>query len=283
MAIFTNQATLSYSGGTVNSNVTSGEILEVLSASKTAVVDVYSQGTDITYIINIVNSGNVAYDNLEITDDLGAYTFEGETLQPFDYIEGSVKYFVNGVLQASPVLEAGPPLVISGISVPADGNAAVLYTVRANSFAPPVADGSITNTAVISGECICDIEVTETVTADEGPVLDITKSLSPSTVTENGRVTYTFVIRNTGNADAVATDDVVITDNFDPILRNITVVYNGAAWTEPENYTYDEETGLFRTVAGEITVPAATFEQDPETGEWITTPGTATLTVTGTI
>ena len=48
MAIFYNQATLSYNGGTVNSNITSGEIIEVLSATKTAVTDVYSDGSDIT-------------------------------------------------------------------------------------------------------------------------------------------------------------------------------------------------------------------------------------------
>ena len=37
MAIFTNQATLVYNGGSANSNVAVGEILEVLSADKTAV------------------------------------------------------------------------------------------------------------------------------------------------------------------------------------------------------------------------------------------------------
>ena len=37
------------------------------------------------------------------------------------------------------------------------------------------------------------------------------------------------------------------------------------------------------TVPGAITVPAATFTQDPETGAWSVAPGTVTLTVTGTI
>lgn len=44
MAIFTNRATLSYSGGTVNSNTVTGELLEVLSVTKDAVSDVYSDG-----------------------------------------------------------------------------------------------------------------------------------------------------------------------------------------------------------------------------------------------
>ena len=72
MATFSNRATLSYSGGTVNSNIASGEIIEVLSASKTAVVDVYSQGSEITYAINIVNSGTSAFTGLTLTDNLGA-------------------------------------------------------------------------------------------------------------------------------------------------------------------------------------------------------------------
>ena len=39
MATFTNQATLRYNGNIVNSNITTGELLEVLSATKTAVLD----------------------------------------------------------------------------------------------------------------------------------------------------------------------------------------------------------------------------------------------------
>lgn len=34
MATFTNQATLTYNGGTVNSNIVTGELVQVLTASK---------------------------------------------------------------------------------------------------------------------------------------------------------------------------------------------------------------------------------------------------------
>lgn len=250
MATFFNQATLSYSGGMVNSNITTGEIIEVLSATKTAVVDEYSQGSEITYVINIVNSGNIAFTGLSVTDDLGAYEFNGTTLTPPEYVDGSVKYFVNGVLQTAPTVTEEPPLVVSGINVPPDGVATIVYAARVNSFAPPASGGTIENTATVSGEGITELTASETVTAGRGPVLDITKSVSPSTVTENGQLTYTFVITNTGNTPAVATDDVVITDTFDPALSEITVTYNGTTWTTPENYTYDEATGLFTTVPG---------------------------------
>ena len=131
MAIFTNQATLSYSGGVVNSNITTGEILEVLSATKTAVAEEYAQGSDVTYAINIVNSGAIAFTGLSVTDDLGAYTVGTATVVPLDYVADSVKYFVNGVLQPAPTVTAGPPLVFSGINVPAEGVVTILYAARA--------------------------------------------------------------------------------------------------------------------------------------------------------
>ena len=43
MPTFFNQATLTYDGKTVNSNIATGEILEVLSATKTAVINSYSK------------------------------------------------------------------------------------------------------------------------------------------------------------------------------------------------------------------------------------------------
>ncbi|MBR4139864.1 MAG: hypothetical protein IKT88_07890, partial [Lachnospiraceae bacterium] len=103
------------------------------------------------------------------------------------------------------------------------------------------------------------------------------------TVTENGRLTYTFVIENIGNTAAVATDNVAITDTFNPILTGLTVTYDGAVWTEGVNYTYSEVTGEFATIPGQITVPAATYTQDSVTGEWIVEPGVGVLTVTGTV
>ena len=60
MAVFYNQATLSYSGGTANSNITTGELVEVLSASKTALSSGYGSGDRVTYLISIVNSGETS-------------------------------------------------------------------------------------------------------------------------------------------------------------------------------------------------------------------------------
>ena len=114
-------------------------------------------------------------------------------------------------------------------------------------------------------------------------MLSISKSITPTQVVDNDRVTYTFVIQNSGNQAVVATDDATITDIFDPILTALAVTFDGIVWTQGLQYNYNEATGLFTTVPGQILVPAATYSQDPVTGAYIASPGIATLIVTGTI
>ncbi len=151
MATFYNQATLSYNGTVTNSNITAGEILEVLSADKYAVTSTYSADSDIVYIISIVNSGSSPVSNITVTDDLGAYPFgeEGGTAVPLTYNEGSVGYYINGIQQTPPTVTAVSPLTITGITVPEGGNALIVYSARTNAFAPLGAGASITNTASI--------------------------------------------------------------------------------------------------------------------------------------
>ena len=91
------------------------------------------------------------------------------------------------------------------------------------------------------------------------------------------------MLQNSGNQALVATDNAVITDTFDPILSALAVTFDGVAWTLGTEYNYDDLTGLFSTVAGQIVVPAATYTQDPVTGAYSLAPGIATLVVSGTI
>ena len=284
MAIFSNQATLTYNGNTTNSNIAYGEILDVLAATKTAVGSTYTPGELVTYVVTLRNTGTGALNGLTVTDDLGTYSVNGTEETPLTYQEGSAVLFVDGVPQAAPAVTAGPPLSVSGISIPGGSDAVLVYQARANAFADPALGGTIVNTVTVTGDGLnTPATATETVTAAAAPVLTISKSINPTQVVDNDRVTYTFVIQNSGNAPVVATDDAVITDVFDPILTDLTVTYNGAAWTEGIHYTYDRATGLFATLPGQITVPAATYTQDPATGIYTAAPGIATLIVTGTI
>lgn len=284
MAVFSNQATLTYNGTTTASNIAYGEILEVLSATKTAIEDGYAPDGTVTYVVTLRNTGTAPLAGLTVTDDLGGYVFGTTTVYPLDYVSGSAALFLNGTPQPAPAVTAGPPLAVTGITVPAGGDAVLVYQTTANAFAPPATDGSITNTVTVAGDGLsAPVTAEETVPATAGAALTISKSISPTQVVDNDRVTYTFVIRNSGNEAVLATDNTTVTDQFDPILSALVVTYNGTAWTEGTEYTYNPVTGLFTTTAGAITVPAATYTQDPVTGAYSTIPGTATLTVTGTI
>ena len=284
MAIFSNQATLTYNGSSTNSNIAYGEILDVLVATKTAVEGTYTPGELVTYVVTLRNTGNAALTGLIVTDDLGGYLFNGTTVYPLTYEAGSVAMFTNGVPQPDPAVSAGPPLVFSGITVPAGGDVVLVYQARANAYADPTAEGAIINTVTVTGDGLsAPITATATVTAAVEPLLTISKSITPAQVVDNDRVTYTFVIQNSGNQPVVATDNAAITDTFDPILTALTVTFDGAPWTQGVQYNYSEVTGVFTTVPGQIVVPAATYTQDPVTGIYTATPGIATLVVTGTI
>lgn len=286
MAVFTNQATLSYNNNVRNSNIVTGEIREELSVTKTAVQNSYSADGTVTYAVNIINSGTTDYTGLTVTDNLGEYPVPAGTgtVSPLTYIDGTARYFTNGTLQAAPTVNAGAPLEITGITVPAGGNTTVLYTSRVNGFAPLETTDTITNTATVSGAGLpTDITADAVLPAEAAPNLAITKSVNPVTVVGNGPLTYSFDITNTGNTAAADTDNIAITDTFDPILNITSVNYNGAALEENTDYTYDTATGAFATVPGRLTVPEATYIQDPATGAVSITPGTGTLTITGTI
>lgn len=281
MATFTNRATLTYNGISTVSNTVTGTIDEMLTVDKNVLTDTYSDGSRLTYVVSLVNSG-VQPANVTVTDNLGGYEFGGQTVYPLTYVQDSAVYYVNGTLAATPTVADTQPLTFTGVSVPAGGSALLIYEADANEFAPLAADGFITNTATVNGAGTEALTAQATVTPVAAPTLTITKALSPTSVGSNGVITYTFTILNTGNTPAVATDNLTVTDTFDPILNITSVTLNGAPITSPNGYTYDEATGEFATVPGVITVPAATYTQNPD-GSYTVTPGSAVLTVTGNI
>ena len=283
MATFTNRATLSYNGRTVDSNTVTGTFLQTLSITKTALSDTYAAGDTVTYVVTLVNAGTTPLTGLSLTDNLGAFEVDGNTLYPLAPVEGAILYYVDGVLQPALTPAQTQPLVLQGITVPAGGDTVIVYETEITDAAPLGADGEITNTATVSGGGLLEpLSDSATVTTADTPLLTITKSLSPVAVPENGTLTYTFVIQNFGNTAAVATDDVVVTDTFDPILENITVTLDGTVLAPGTGYTYDEATGAFSSAPSVITVPAATFTRNAD-GTVAVTPGETVLTVTGTI
>ena len=134
MAVFTNRATLSYNGNTVNSNTVTGNIIEVLSASKTALDSDYGANDQVTYVVSITNSGTTAFTGLTVNDNLGEYSFGTLQLRPLDYIDGSVAYFQNGVLQPAPVVTSTDPLIFSAEGLPSSNAAGYVTTIKTPSL-----------------------------------------------------------------------------------------------------------------------------------------------------
>ncbi|MBR3680731.1 MAG: hypothetical protein IKL79_01850 [Clostridia bacterium] len=284
MATFFNQASLSYGGETVNSNITEAELLSGLQLTKTGITPTYTAGGNAVYAITLSNMGSVAYNALTVTDDLGAYNAGTGTVVPLTYVDGSMLYYLNGELQPTPTVTAAGNLEISGINLPAGSTATFIYEVRANEFAPVAAGSVITNTASVNGGVgVGVITDTAQITVEEAPRLTIAKAVCPAVITDNSELTYTLIVQNLGNTAIVATDGVTVNDVFNPALSNITVTLDGVTLAEGVGYTYDEESGAFATTDGTLTVPAATYTRDPVTGAISTTPGVAVITVTGTV
>lgn len=285
MASFTNQATLRYNGLSVNSNTVTGQMISPVTMTKTAGDDEYAPGDTLSYVISVVNDGSVSCEGLTLTDDLGGYEISGgQTAYPLAYVPDSLHYFINGVPQPAPAVTAESPLTVSGIDVPAGGNAMLVYETTVTAAAPLTAQSEITNTATLSGPGLtAPLEAAATVSAHVGAELSIVKSLYPSTVAANGQISYSFLIQNSGNEAAGPEAAVTVSDLFDPVLSGLSVTLDGQPLALTTDYSYDQSSGQFDTVAGRITVPAATYAQTASTGAWIVSPGEAVLTVTGTV
>ena len=282
MATFFNQASINLGGSVTNSNITVGEITSGLTLTKTAATSEYGAGEGITYVVSIVNSGLTDTSGVTLTDNLGRFTVGTQEITPLTYVDGSVLFYLNGVLQEAPTVTVSEALEIGTFDIPRGSNATLIYEARANQTAPLGAGASITNTVTLGGGS-CELTDSATVSTRDEPKLTIAKSVCPATVTCAGEITYTIVIQNLGNTPVVATDNLIVNDIFNPILNNITVTLDGATLAEGTGYTYDAQTGEFTTLPGAVPVPAATFTRDPETGIITTTPGVAVITISGNL
>jgi uncharacterized repeat protein (TIGR01451 family) len=279
MAVFYNRATLVFNGQSLNSNQVSGEVTPSVSLTKTAISSSYSLGDAVAYVISIVNSGTTSINNLSLTDDLGVYTLGNTAVVPLTYREGSILYYIDGVLQPAPRVSTGTGLFISGIDIPAGSNAIIIYEATANSYAPLEAGSEITNRVTACSGC-GNLSDSATVSVNEAADLSITKTISPEVITDC-LVNYSFIIQNSGNLPVNGDGDLIVTDIFDPILNDLDVTLNGKDLEAGTGYTYNEATGEFSTLPGVITVDAASFTQDPITGLITINPGVSILTVSG--
>ena len=286
--IITNRATVNYNSGTSTavaySNITRTVLNGSLSVSKSSLSKGYRIGQELTYIITVTNNQSVEAQEIRVTDDLGTFTEGGNEITPLSYI-GTAELFINGVFVSELDALVGSNSVIFEIdSIPSNGTAQIIYRAQANEFACTSLGAAIINTACAEFVCNCPCEESAcdsvTVPVEEYADLRVTKSACPGAVACGERLSYVIEIYNYGNIDA---DEIEITDEFDPVLEDITVSLNGESLDSSRfNYvggvlTISSETG------SDITVPASTCTRDSETGKAVTTPGIVTVTVSGKI
>lgn len=293
MAQFTNKATLTYGNVSKESNETVGEIISAVTLYKKAVYDVYERGDRIAYIVGISNESQTGYTSVTLSDNLGLFNAGTEAspvnVTPLTFISGSLSYWINGIpsTQIPTASVSNNTLTISNIAVPANSFVQIGYEVRVNDYAPLGLESEITNTVSLTGAGSSQsITAEETIYAGNELNVEITKALAPLRVNENGRVTYSFTLSNYSVRAAQAEDSLVITDTFSPYINITEVTFNNGtteeAWNLTSDYTYTAN-GVFTSVAGGITVPAATATTDSTTGIVTLTPGTSVLTITGTL
>ena len=287
MATIENFATVSYTSGGITetkvSNLAEIGLESAINFTKTTLGDSYAEDEAITYILSMTNTSASAINNVSVTDNLGTFVFGTLELTPLSYAPPALLLIngqdVSGQLSVDSTSPA--TLLFSFASLPAGATANIVYRASVNEYAPLELGASIENTATLTSDSDCaDGTASATVNAIAAANVSVFKQMSPNPVVCGDTVTYTIRIYNYGNIDA---ENVILSDTFNPAPDNITVSRNGVLLLESD-YTYANGTlTVPSTATNPVTVPAATFIRDANTGIVTVTPGTVEYIITGTI
>lgn len=286
--IITNRATVNYSYGRSSavsvSNTASAVLNGTLEISKVALSNAYRAGGDITYIITVTNSGNGDSGDITVTDDLGSIVFGNGKLKTLDYI-GPTQLYIGGKY----VSALTPITTVDGISfnigsLPIGETAGIIYVARANQNASSALGESITNTATARRFCDCPCDfpssASATVSAEAYGDLRVIKSVCPNPVVCGEQINYIIDLYNYGNTEV---GNVVLSDTFDPLLTDLNVSVDGSV-IPASQYDYINGTLTLPNRSGsEITVPAASFTRNAQSGAVNINPGHVRITLTGSI
>lgn len=267
--------------GYAASNVTEITFAETISLSGDFLTDFYHAGKSITHIISISNNSDYSAKNIKITDNMGTYSSElGKNFTPLTY-EKNAYLYIGGVFHSRIKPEIyTDKTVFSVLSIPPKSNALIIHSALVNPAAPPGTDGVITDTINVSSD-ESPVLQTYSCTVQSLPRADIKiiKHASPKTVLPGEKISYTFFIYNYGNTQA---KNVVLKDNLPPELTAIRVTVGETPLPCSDYSVINQNFTLPSYGSGYIlTVPEASFCQDNTSGEFIITPGSVTVCVTG--
>ena len=287
MAIIENFATVSYSAGGVTetrvSNLAEIGLESAISLTKSTLGGNYSEDSVITYIISITNTSTSPVSNVTVTDDLGRFVFGTLELIPLTYAPPALLLINGQDVSTQLTVESGADgsLVFGFPTLPAGATANIVYRAAVNEFASPDVDSTITNTATLTSDSDCaDGSASATITALSAPNVSVLKQMSPNPVVCGDTVTYTIRIYNYGNT---AAENVVLSDTFSPAPDIISITRDGVALVATD-YTYINGTlTIPATDTSNVTVPAASFVRDANTGVVTVIPGIVEYVITGTI
>ncbi|MEV6104418.1 GEVED domain-containing protein [Streptomyces sp. NPDC051940] len=178
-------------------------------------------GDTVNYTITVTNTGEAAYPDAVVTDDLSG-------------VIDDATYNGDASATTGEAVYAAPTLTWTG-SVPVDGVVTITYSVKVND--PVTGDGKLANVVVGPPGTNCPAGSTDPKCTPVVPVksLVIVKKATPNKPGPGDTVSYTIEITNTGQADYSAT---TLTDDLTRVLDDAT--YNDDASATSGLVTYAE-------------------------------------------
>ncbi len=272
--------------GFVSSNVAVTTLKESLTISHSSLGDTYSQGSEIPFIVSIINNNTDKIKNVKIQSDLGTYSLgQGiceNSFTPLSYTGPSMLY-VGGVFLSNIEPKVyKEKLVFTVASIPPKSNALIIYKASINQFSPLSSGSKIVNTVTASSRSITSpLTSSNTITVRDEADIRIIKNMSPNPVLAGETITYNFSLYNYGNTEA---RNVTLNDTFTPAPGNINV-YLDSQEISSTDFSYSSGTLTLPTYNSGISVsiPAANFIQDTITGSISIEPGMISITATGQI
>lgn len=234
------------------SSCTTTTPVQSFSVTKTANSNQVVPGDTITYTVTVVNTGQVDYTAAapaSWTDDLT------QVLDDATYNNDAT----GGATYAAPTLSWSGPLAVGATQT-------ITYTVTVNT--PDTGDQKLHNAIVTPpGDGPCPAGSTDPACFVDIPSgsYTVAKSASATSVLPGDTVTYTVIVKNTGNLDYTAAAPATLTDDLSGVLDDAT--YNGDATSGATVSGTDLAWSGPLAIGATVTITYSVTIDDPDTGD----------------